>query len=149
MLNPRSPVNTWKQSGRLFLWRFTENTRNFPGWHFMVDRAAAASLSELLKAMARGTPPCFRGVVVSLPTAEVLAVPNNRHSGCVAPEKLRVELDPEDADSWAFEEEGAVLHWRMGAHKLQLAADVFGDPVKYFDSSIGKSPALWSWGLLT
>ena len=27
-----SPVNAWKQSGRVSLWRYTENERNYPGW---------------------------------------------------------------------------------------------------------------------
>jgi acyl-homoserine lactone acylase PvdQ len=37
----------------------------------------------------------------------------------------------------------------MSAENLRAAADVFAQPVKYFDSTIGKNPALWSWGLLT
>jgi hypothetical protein len=145
----RSVVDTWKQAGRLFFWRFVENTRNFPGWHFMVDRAASASITALLRSMAQSGSPCSRTVVVSLPTAEVLSIPNNRGSQCVAPERLRIELDQSDANAWALVEDGAVVNWQMGAASLRNAAAVFADPVKYFDSAIGKEPVLWCWGMLT
>jgi hypothetical protein len=145
----RSVVAGWKQAGRLFFWRFTENTRNFPGWHFMVDHAASASIAALLRSMAKSESPCSRTVVVSLPTAEVLSVPNNRHSPCVAPERLRIELATSDAKSWLLTEDGPVVHWLLGADSLFDMADVFADPTKYFDSTIGEKPALWSWGILT
>jgi hypothetical protein len=141
-------VDHWRQAGRLFFWRFTENTRNYPGWHFMVDRAASASIAALLRSMAQSEFPCSRTVVVSLPTTEVLSVPNNRQSQCVAPERLRIELDLSDAKSWHLNEDGALVHWQLGADGLRKLADVFADPTKYFDSTIGDEPVLWSWGVL-
>jgi len=145
----RSVVDSWKQAGRLFFWRFTENTRDFPGWHFMVDRAASASIAALLRSMAKSESPCSRTVVVSLPTTEVLSVPNNRRSPCVAPERLRIELAASDPKSWLLTEDGAVVHWLLGADNMREVANVFADPTKYFDSTIGEKPALWSWGILT
>jgi hypothetical protein len=144
----RSIVDSWKQAGRLFFWRFTENTRNFPGWHFMVDTVASASIAALLRSMAQSEFPCSRTVVVSLPTADVLSVPNNRQSQCVAPERLRIELVVSDAKAWLLTEEGAVVHWHLGADSLCKVADVFADPTRYFDSTIGEDPVVWSWGLL-
>jgi hypothetical protein len=144
----RSVVDSWKQAGRLFFWRFTENTRNYPGWHFMVDRAASTSIAALLRSMAQSESPCSRTVVVSLPTTDVLGVSNNRQSPCVAPERLRIELAISDAKSWLLTEDGAVVHWHLGADSLRMVADVFADPMKYFDSTIGEEPVLWSWGML-
>jgi hypothetical protein len=146
--NSRNAIDHWKQAGRLFFWRFTENTRNFPGWHFMVDRAASLSIAALLRGMAQRTSACARTIVVSLPTAEVLSIPNNRNSQCVAPERLRIELDLSSGDAWALDEDGAVVHWRLGVERLRHMADVFADPVKYFDSTVGQEPPLWSWGVL-
>ena len=149
MVYSRSVVDSWKQAGRLFFWRFTENTRNFPGWHFMVDVAASASIAALLRSMSQSESPCSRTIVVSLPTAEVLSIPNNRGAQCVAPERLRIESDPSVKDAWALVEDGAAVHWRLGAQTLRNVAAVFADPAKYFDSSVGKDPVLWSWGVLT
>jgi hypothetical protein len=115
----------------------------------MVDHAASTSISDLLRSMARSESPCSRTVVVSLPTTDVLSVPNNRHSQCVAPERLRIELASSDAKSWLLTEDGAVVHWHLGADSLRKVADVFADPMKYFDSNIGEEPVLWSWGMLT
>lgn len=149
MAYSRSVVDSWTQAGRLFFWRFTQNTRNFPGWHFMVDRAASTSIAALLRSMAQSASLCSRTIVVSLPTAEVLTIPNNRNSQCVAPERLRIELDLSGSDAWSLVEDGTVVHWRMGADSLRSVADVFADPAKYFDSTVGKEPVLWSWGVLT
>ena len=144
----RSVVDSWKQAGRFFLWRFTENTRNFPGWHFMVDSAASASIAALLRSIAQRETVCSRTIVVSLPTAEVLRIPNNRNSQCVAPERVRLESDLLDGNAWALVEDGAVVHWRLGTQNLRDVADVFADPDKYFDSNVGQEPPLWSWGVL-
>jgi hypothetical protein len=92
---------------------------------------------------------CSRTIVVSLPTAEVLNIPNNRNSQCVAPERLRIESDLTGSDAWALVEDGAVVHWRLGTQRLRDMADVFADPAKYFDSPVGQEPVLWSWGVLT
>jgi hypothetical protein len=145
----RNAIDSWKQAGRLFFWRFTENTRNYPGWHFMVDRTASASIAALLRSMAHSSTPCSRTIVVSLPTTEVLRVPNNRNSPCVAPERLRVELTLESSDAWSLVEDGAVVHWQLGINRLREVIDVFADPISYFDSTIGQNPVLWSWGILT
>ena len=98
--------------------------------------------------MAKSESACSRTVVVSLPTTEVLRIPNNRNSPCVAPERLRVELAQSDVNAWALIEDGAVVHWQLGADRLRDAANVFADPAKYFDSSFGEEPVLWSWGML-
>lgn len=148
MAYTRNIVDSWKQAGRFFFWRFTENTRNFPGWHFMVDRAASTSIASLLRFMAQSETACSRTVVVSLPTVEVLNVPNNRNSQCVAPERLRIESVPANTSHWALDEDGAVVHWQLGVDSLRSTADVFAHPDKYFDSTIGQAPALWCWGTL-
>lgn len=141
-------LDTWRQSGRLFLWRFTENVRNYPGWHFMLDRAGSISISQLMHAMSRTSGNCIRTVQISQPTTEVLRVPNNKASGCIAPTKLRIELDTADPTAWVLDDDGVAAQWRLGSSHASTVADAFADPAKYFDSSIGAAPGLWSWGLL-
>ena len=109
---------------------------------------SGVSISALLRPMAQSESPCSRTVVASLPTAHVLSVPNNCQSQYVAPERLRIELAIADTKSWLLTEDGAVVHWHLGADSLRKVADVFADPTKYFDSTIGEEPALWSWGVL-
>jgi hypothetical protein len=141
-------IGTWKQSGRLFFWRFTENVRDYPGWNFMLDSAGSTSVAGLLLAMSKSSEDCSRIVQISHPTTEVLRVANNLGAGCVAPTKLRIELDAADADTWSLEDDGVALHWRLGTRTAAAAADAFADPLDYVDSKIGSRPPLWSWGLL-
>jgi hypothetical protein len=148
MAYPRSVMDNWKQTGRLFFWRFTENTRNFPGWHFMVDRAASISIAALLRSMSKSASSCSRTIVVSLPTTEVLSIPNNRNSQCVAPERIRIESGLSASEAWTLVEDGALVHWRLGTQSMRKLADVFADPAKYFDSTVGQEPVLWCWGVL-
>ena len=95
----------------------------------MVDRAASTSIAALLRSMAQSASLCSRTIVVSLPTAEVLTIPNNRNSQCVAPERLRIELDLSGSDAWSLVEDGTVVHWRMGSESLRSVADVFAGQV--------------------
>jgi hypothetical protein len=141
-------VDAWRQSGRLFFWRFTENVRDFPGWHFMVDAAGSISLASLLRALSRSATSSIRTVQVSLPTTEVLRIPNNRGSACVAPTRLRIELDTTDAAAWSLDEDVATVHWRLGTTTAASVANALANPMEFFESSIGAAPALWSWGLL-
>lgn len=97
------PVNSWKQSGNISLWRYTENQRNYPDWHLNADTNGCASLIALLDVLTEEGPDAYRTVKVTPPNQAQLAVPNN-HSGRAAwqaPEKLRLSLSTDDA-AWIF-----------------------------------------------
>jgi hypothetical protein len=147
-MRPIKDIGSWKQSGRLFVWRFTDNVRNFPGWHYMLDSTGSKSIAGLLHAMSKSATSCIRVVQVSQPTTEVLRVPSNRGAACLAPTKLRIELDSTDPSAWSLDDDGVALHWRLGSDTAAVAADAFENPSKFFDSSIGAGPPLWCWGLL-
>src|SRR5438105_1048742 len=102
-----SPVQAWKQRGLVFLWRYLENERNYPGWHFTADDLGATSFCELLRAMGSFAVPSHRTLVVTPPTTSVLAVPNNRNGAApwVAPDKWRIAHlpEPENAEIWRFD----------------------------------------------
>ena len=44
-------IEHWKQRGRICLWRFPDQTRNYPGWEFWADAAGCLSLIDLLGLM--------------------------------------------------------------------------------------------------
>ena len=70
-------ANAWKQSGRISLWRYTENQRNFPGWHLNGDADGCQSLLALLDALAADGEGS-RTVAIIAPTKTQLSVPNNK-----------------------------------------------------------------------
>ncbi|GAA5068891.1 hypothetical protein GCM10025759_05090 [Lysobacter panacisoli] len=142
-------VNSWKQSGRISLWRYTENECNYPGWHLNADEAGCRSLLELLDALSfegSGT----RAIALTPPTSGQLQVPNNMRglAAWVAPEKWRITLSPEP-DGWVFPSD---LH--PGALTVDstwlgpLRTGITGIQAGRGDYSIGDRKgglALWFW----
>lgn len=44
-------IDRWKQEWSLFVWRFREHTRNYPGWHLSADDDGVNSMIDLLDKM--------------------------------------------------------------------------------------------------
>lgn len=83
--------NEWKQNGRVSIWRYEGNPRNYPGWHLNCDEAGAASLRNLVASLANSPELARRTVSVAGPVQEQLAVPNCPAEPW-APEKLILEV---------------------------------------------------------
>ena len=129
------------------LWRYTENQRNFPGWHLTADPAGCASLIALLDAFAADGTPSSRTLTVTAPTQAALAVPNNRSAAPVAPAKLRISLSPA-ATEWSFPQSINPAELSVGADWLPvLRQAIAGIPQGKGDYSIGPSDSgsLWLW----
>jgi hypothetical protein len=142
-------ANSWKQSGSVSLWRYTENLRNFPGWHLTADAAGCASLLALLDALAFDGVAASRTLGITAPTASVLAVPNNRSSGWVAPSKFRLAFSPR-SNQWGFPDALEPASLSIGADWLPtLRQAIAGIPQGQGDYSIGQpgngSLPLWIW----
>jgi hypothetical protein len=95
--------HSWKQEGSISLWRYTENERNYPGWHLSADTRGCSSLSSLLQSLAADGDGAARAIALEPPTASVLAIPNNRGGQAKfrAPAKLRVRF-VRDPRLWSF-----------------------------------------------
>jgi hypothetical protein len=72
-----SRVESWKLAGNVWLWRYGQNTKNYPGWNLAADETGWNSLFELIRRMAASPWACRREISVTKPTACILAVPNN------------------------------------------------------------------------
>jgi hypothetical protein len=142
-------VDNWKPSGNLYFWRYLENARNYPGWHFALDPAAVGSLSLLFDAMAKANSASYRTLRVVPPTLPLLMVPNNKNGSAKwqSPAKLRITFSPSNAAAWSFTGDSQVVDWSIGKAHVPIAVDAFRDPSKYFDTTIGNDPGLWSWGV--
>ena len=100
----------WRQRGTISLWRYLENTRNYPGWHFTADDAGCASMLALLDALFLDPAGSTRTLQLTAPSAEVLSVPNNRRAPVKGPASLKLShvVDPE------------VLRWIQDGDRLVL-----------------------------
>jgi hypothetical protein len=142
-------ANSWKQSGRVSLWRYTENERNYPGWHLNADAAGCQSLLALLVALSadgHGS----RTVAITAPTKAELNVPNNKSglAAWVAPDKLRVALSS-DPEEWSFPPQVDPAALTIGSGWLaRLGEGIAGIPAGRGDYAIGDRKGglpLWFW----
>ncbi|MET0550068.1 MAG: hypothetical protein ABW002_12455 [Xanthomonas sp.] len=140
-------AHRWTQSGRISVWRYLENERNYPGWHLNADPAGSQSLLELLHTLAAdGTG--SRAITVTAPSKAELVVPNNRRgrAAWVAPEKLRLTLSTAN-DQWSFPLDVAPAVLEIGSAWLAaLREGIAGIPKGQGDYCIGRgSHSLWFW----
>jgi hypothetical protein len=141
--------HSWKQSGSVSLWRYTENLRNYPGWHLTADAVGCASVVTLLDALESDNSAVSRTIALVPPTPAVLAVPNNRSSAVIAPEKLRMSFSLAPSQ-WSFTESAAPAELTFGSNWLpQLRRAIAGISRGEGDYSIGESGGgnlpLWFW----
>jgi hypothetical protein len=143
-----SRAHRWKQRGRIYLWRYLENQRNYPDWHLSLDSAALASLGALFRFLNEDQTRCHRIFAISPPVAEILHVPNNRDGKAryTSPAKLRLSYDPGATEGWILAEGGDPLEWKLGPSGLRQVLQFLSDPQKYFDHNFGDDPSIWWWG---
>lgn len=141
----------WKQAGRVSLWCYTENERNFPGWHLTADATGCSSLISLIDAFAFDNVAVSRTLEVVAPTAEILAVPNNRSGRAEwgAPTKLRLSFSLVPTE-WAFPNASDLATLTVGSEWLApLRKGIEGIPKGLGDYSIGTQSngnlRLWFW----
>ena len=150
MTKEEAPQYRWKQRGIISLWRYTENSRNYPGWHLSADAAGCASLFELLQALRACSESTSRTVHITPPSSSTLKVPNYR-SKWVAPTKWRIAFEPNKAATslWSIETQEDSVHLTLGVTMIQeLASGVKDIRRGEGDYSIGGSdeqPRLWFW----
>lgn len=140
----------WKQAGRISLWRYTANERNFSGWHLNADSAGCASLLALLDELAE-RPGMPRTVRICAPEPAQLSVPNNQGGKApwLAPQRLRLSCSDE-ASVWQFPSDLDPASLNFGAAWLsQLREGVKGIQAGRGDYCIGsdndRSFNLWFW----
>lgn len=137
---------TFERNMKICIWRYLDNTRNYPGYHLSADAAGCREIRQRLSRI-RGS------AVLSLtaPDAGVLSVPNNQ-GGCaryLAGRMLQVQtsisLSP---DTFRWEEQDTKFFLTCSREKIaQLLAGVADIEKGAGDYSIrGESgQALWFW----
>lgn len=140
----------WKQNGHISLWRYTQNERNYPGWHLAADDKGYRSLFELLEALAsdaKGT----RTIHLVTPSQSQLLIPNNQGglATWVSPTRLRVAHSDSPTD-WFFPPDLEPASLKLGldwSHSMRQG--IAWVPSNRGDYSIGTRECgnfrLWLW----
>ena len=139
--------HSWKQQGSISLWRYTENERNFRGWHLSADESGCRSLVDLIEALAADGAPASRSIELIAPTPAILGVPNNRGgtASYKSPQKWRVRFSSEP-DHWSFPKQLDPAEFCFGYEWLEpLRKGISGMSQGLGDYSIGSDLPLWFW----
>ena len=92
-------VYNWHQKGSLYLWRYKEAQRNYPGWQITGDDDGLKSIIELINIMIAEDRNSKRTIQLSSPRKGELVI-----SGCkakVLPEsKFTLYFEVEDVQEW-------------------------------------------------
>jgi hypothetical protein len=138
-------LNSWRQTGLFHFWRFTENVKNYPGWHLATDPAGHASFLDLLRRLRNATDShASRTVHSTSPSSEVLATVNNRRSPVVSPTRVQV-VRSDVSDRWTITADADVTV-EIGVDHLDGIVRWLAAPAEAFDTTYGKDPSVWFWG---
>jgi hypothetical protein len=152
-----SRVESWKQAGNLYLWRYAHNTKNYPGWNLAAEETGWKSLFDLLGRMAASPLACRREISVLKPTSRILAVPNNPagSEGIESAQRLILEVPRGRVGDrqWRLESDPKRVVLEVGPSKLaELHGAVGSMPSTGGDFAIGpvdlkewKEKSLWLW----
>lgn len=143
-------IHRWTPHGTVYVWRYLENVRNYPGWNIALDKSSQDGLKQLCLAFAGQTDYCYRTIPITRPTKQILQVPNNKsgHAQFSSPAKLRLEYDPSSPMRWSFELDDDRAVFIVGSGRVAEIKAVLDNPEQYFDQSIGGEPGLWLWVVL-
>ncbi|GJM08357.1 MAG: hypothetical protein DHS20C11_06330 [Lysobacteraceae bacterium] len=94
-MTPQNPVFAWRQKGKIYLWRYEGNEKNYPGYHFATNKSGLASFRVLLGALLEAKLGANRTIRLEQPTRDILAVPNNTRGRAVSRERLGIEKGAE------------------------------------------------------
>lgn len=122
-------LTSWRQAGRIFVWRYRNPPRMYRGWHITGDQAGCESVAHLLTALSVAAEPTLR--TLSLTDPRTVGAERIFVGASVPPTeaavKLRLEnhLASPDAEDVVFS--GGVLAFRLGELGLKRLSKAFND----------------------
>jgi hypothetical protein len=152
MSDPR--ITEWKHSGKTYLWRYKDNIRNYPGWHFTADEESCRAFEELFGVMNDAIYSGSCEIPLSLPTERIVSVPNNRNGKArySAAEKLRLKYDPSKINLWNMVFDGSTGLIEFGKEYLERLRkgieDIRNGEGDYAIGPMDKDICFWIWWMI-
>lgn len=118
-------VNSWRQEGHLFVWRYPNARRGWCGWHFTGDPVGCRSIRNLLDRM-HGGEVRHRTLKLSPVTEAILSVPNYQFKTHGRFEKVRIEYRPDFPDLFLAPDDD-LLVMTVSAERLKRLTAAFAE----------------------
>ena len=125
-------IDKYKITGKIYVWKFRENQRNFPGWNLTVNDECAMGLNRLFELMEQSEFPSKKSIKTTTPTYNQLRVPNNLNGKAKWESKPTITLNYkkyENENLWEIIEEDDRIELRFGTAKMkELKKGINGIP---------------------
>lgn len=108
-------------AGKVYAWKYLQNSRNYPGWNFTVDKIASGSLLELLDLMKHCEWSSRKEIVISNPTENQIKVANNQNGSAKWKTVSRLILSSKkniEKELWKVIEKETEIEIQFGENKL-------------------------------
>jgi hypothetical protein len=145
-------IDKWKQQGNLYLWKYLENARNYPGWHMTANRSACQNLADLIEKMLSSPWSSQKVLNTEPPNEKILQVPNNRGGKAhwEAAQSLILKYPKKHKvtdDSFLLKEYKNTVELSLGKNSLELLRQgILEIPEGKGDYTIGTDEImLWFW----
>lgn len=123
-------IENLKLAGQISIWRYTENDRNYPGWHLTVDRQASQTLLHLFDLMDQCDWSTKKSFGTNAPTDNQLSVPNNRQGTARWSTKPTITFTSNTSvtpDYWTTKEKKEELEITFSKDKLEQLRQAIAD----------------------
>ena len=132
-----------KIDGKIYTWKYIENSRNYPGWNFTVDKTGSNSLLELLDLMKRCEWSSRKEMQISTPTENQIRVPNNQNGNAKWKTVSKLILSSKkvtEKELWKVLERENEIEIQFGENKLiEFEKAISGIPKGIGDFSISSN----------
>ena len=129
--------------GKIYAWKYLENSRNYPGWNFTVDKNGCESLLELLDLMKLCEWSSKKEIYTSIPTEKQIKVPNNQRGLAKWKSVSKLILSSKKGDEknhWKVIENGNEIEIQFGEDKLiEFEKAIIGIPKGEGDFAISNN----------
>lgn len=110
-------IERFKLEGNIYIWKYSPQLSNFPGWNMSIDREARKNLPALLDLMQKSEWPSKKALPTAIPTTQPL-LPVRGNSWKTKSEILLNYKKEHGADYWQTIANENTLEIRFGSNKL-------------------------------
>ena len=114
-------INKLKVKGKIYIWKYLENSRNYPGWNITTDKIGGESLLELIDLMKTCKWSSKKTFQTIEPNKNQLNVSNNRNGKAEwkSAQNLTLNLKKEiEPDFWEVIDKGNDIEILLGNNSL-------------------------------
>jgi hypothetical protein len=122
----KEQIEKLKISTGVYIWKYTDNDRNYPGWNITLDYSTSQELSQLFDMMEKCEWSTNKKVLTTRPTDKEISAPNNRNRTAKWTTKSKIIFSlrgNEAPDYWLTTEKMDELEISFGKEKLKTLKD--------------------------